>query len=62
MFADTRYLPSPLSLGLRSDRAATALYNDLGSHLFLKELFAQWPPTTQGGAQAKGQERESFEI
>lgn len=30
MFADTRYLPSPLSPGLRQDRAATALYNDLG--------------------------------
>lgn len=30
MFADTRYLPSSLSQGLRQDRAATALYNDLG--------------------------------
>lgn len=33
MFADTRYLPSLLSPGLRTDRAATALYNDL------RELF-----------------------
>lgn len=55
MFADTRYLPSLLSLGLRSDRAATALYNDLGSHLFFKELFTQWLPATQG-TEGKGAE------
>lgn len=61
MFADTRYLPAPLSPGLRSDRAATALYNDLRSHLFFKELFTEWPPTTPG-TEPHGQERESFEI